>query len=337
MPQKGTVRGISVGLIGFARVDDGVSIGGVKLEWHPRALTSGRDGVGSTVVDTDDDPRDLTFRPADPSSAKVLTASQLDAYNRDGFLTPIDVFDAKKTAENSSYIEDLVEKVVSAPDRRNAYSIMNYHMVCRGLYDLIVTPRILDCVEDILGPDFVCWNSQLFFKAPRDPMAVSLHQDAAYWPLTPAHSVTVWLAIDDADAGNAAVEYLTGTHLLGAVEHADRELDGTRTLKREAVVDVSSWPRQTNVLQAGQMSFHSDLILHESPPNLSDRRRAGLSLEYAAADVRPLAGAEWYIDSAVHCRGSLPPHWPHRRRPSSEHPEILAHLAGDFDGVPEVR
>jgi hypothetical protein len=37
---------------------------------------------------------------------------------------------------------------------------------------------------------------------------------------------------------------------------------------------------------------------------------------------------------AVHCRGVLSDHWPHRGLPDREHPEKLAAFTGDFDGNP---
>ena len=51
----------------------------------------------------------------------------------------------------------------------------------------------------------IAWGSHFFCKMPGDGKRVSWHQDASYWPLTPSKAVTVWLAIDDADAENACM------------------------------------------------------------------------------------------------------------------------------------
>jgi phytanoyl-CoA dioxygenase PhyH len=314
----------------------------VRLEWRDysisnRGRAAGAQGPASRlVVDTADDPRDLSFHPADPAKARTLAAEQVEYFNANGFLSGLDIFDGDETARIQRYISDLVEKVVSAPDPRNEYSIFNYQLVCRGLFDIIQTPRILDLAEDILGKDFVCWNTHLFYKPPHDPKEVPFHQDAVYWPMTPARTVTVWIALDDVDPGNAAMQFLPGTHLLGAVDHEQRSLDGTRALRREAVGASLDGPRYSNTLRAGQASLHSDLLLHGSAANNSARRRAALTIRYAGAEVRPLRGAEWYVSATTHCRGTIPGHWPNRRRPTSEHPELLSHLWGDFDGTPTV-
>ena len=159
--------------------------------------------------------RDLSFVPADPEGATTLRAEQVEGFNRDGFVSPVDVFSAEEAAQLRHYFDDLIESVVGADDRRNSYSVNCYHMVCERLYDLALDERVLDLVQDILGPDVVCWGTHLFAKLPGDGMEVPLHQDAVYWPFTSARSVTVWLAIDDVDEDNAAMSFVPGSHTLG--------------------------------------------------------------------------------------------------------------------------
>jgi len=280
------------------------------------------------------DPRALRFFPADADAARTLTGPQVDRFNRDGFLSGLRAFDEREISEIRAYFDDLLDAVLGADDRRNAYSINAYHLVCAGIYDLLLTPILLDYGEDILGPTFGCWGSHAFCKLAGDPMEVPLHQDATYWPLTPSRSVTVWLALDDADEDNGAMQFVPGSHLEGPLPHEELALDGSRVLKRQVVDPDRYGERTTNGLEAGQVSLHSDLLLHGSGPNRSDRRRAGLTIRYAAGEVKPLAGWEAWFKPAVHCRGELPGHWPHRRRPSGEEPEKMAAFTGDFDGNP---
>jgi ectoine hydroxylase-related dioxygenase (phytanoyl-CoA dioxygenase family) len=73
------------------------------------------------------------------------------------------------------------------------------------------------------------------------------------------------------------------------------------------------------VLQAGQASVHSDMLLHGSPPNPSSRRRCGLTLRYCTLDVR--AGDGWNARSIL-IRGHDPSaHWGAvTQRPDGERP-----------------
>ena len=43
------------------------------------------------------------------------------------------------------------------------------HLLFTWLNDLIRHPRILDAVEDIIGPDILCWGTSFFIKEARNP------------------------------------------------------------------------------------------------------------------------------------------------------------------------
>jgi hypothetical protein len=280
------------------------------------------------------DTRDLRFFPAATSADGPLSTGELEQFNREGFLSRLPAFDNREIEEIRSYVDSLIQTVLAADDRRNAYSINAYHLVCAGIYDLVLRPVLLDYVEPLLGPCFGSWGNHLFCKLPGDPMAVPLHQDASYWPITPSRTVTVWIALDDADPENSAMEFVPGSHLHGPLPHEDLPLDGSRVLKRQVVDPERYGERTSNSMRAGEISIHSDLLLHGSQPNRSRRRRAGMTIRYAAGEVRALPGHEYWLQPGIHCRGEMPEHWPHRGRPRGENPEKLAHFTGDFDGNP---
>ena len=81
--------------------------------------------------------------------------------------------------------------------------------------------------------------------------------------------------------------------------------------------------------------MHSDFLLHGSDANHSNKRRAGLTLRYTAAEVRLIEGYAFWRDPAVHClKGDASGFWPNRLRPDGEHPEKMAGVYGEFDGQP---
>ena len=70
-----------------------------------------------------------------------------------------------------------------------------------------------------------------------------------------------------------------------------------------------------NPLRAGSVSIHSDLLLHGSAANVSNRRRCALTLRYCSADVH--AALDWN-QKGVHVRGSDPSgHWANQPRPAA--------------------
>jgi hypothetical protein len=68
-------------------------------------------------------------------------------------------------------------------------------------------------------------------------------------------------------------------------------------------------------LQAGEISLHSDLLLHGSEPNRSDRRRCGLTLRYCAAEVRAYLG--WNEKGVVVSGNDSDGHWANPPRPKT--------------------
>ena len=280
--------------------------------------------------------RDLRYIPSSVSDGEILTADETDRYNRQGFLEPRQVLPASDAVDLRGYFDDLLEQVLAADDNRNSYSINTYHVICERLHDLVTDPRITALAADLLGDEIVCWGSHLFAKLPNDGKEVPFHQDAVYWPMTPSRSVSVWLAIDDVDEGNAAMRFIPGSHLDGALHHHLRDLDGSRVLGQEVdSQELEGRPQYMNAMPAGYASRHSDMLLHGSAANTSMRRRAGLTLRYVGADVRLLDGYDYWRKSAVHVRGGDPSDfWYNRRRPDGEHPEKMAQLWGEFDGQP---
>jgi hypothetical protein len=254
--------------------------------------------------------RDLSFHPSANASPKVLTREQVERFNRDGYLLPLRIFDAAEIADLRSYFDGLLAKYMA--EGKDSYSISSAHLRHGRVWDVLTSPRVVAIVADLLGPSVVGWGSHFFCKMPRDGKTVSWHQDASYWPLTPSKAVTVWLAIDDADRGNACMKYIPGTQVLGHLTYKLSENDPTNVLN-QTVPEVEKYGAPVYVeLKAGEASLHSDLLLHGSDANASDRRRCGLTLRYTAGDVRAYMG---WQDKGVVVASDPPPHWGNRARP----------------------
>jgi len=258
--------------------------------------------------------RDLRFHPCTAAAPRRFTNDQIAAFNRDGYLKPLCIFDREEIAAIRSYFDDLLARTLAAGG--NSYSISTAHLRYGRVYDLLTHPLIVAYVKDLLGEDVVGWGTHFFCKLPRDGKRVSWHQDASYWPLTPSKTVTVWLAIDDASVENACMRYIPGTHLLGHLTFAMREDDETNVLN-QTVEGVERFGEPVEVeLQAGQASVHSDLLLHGSEPNESDRRRCGLTLRYCPADVR--AGLGWNAKGVIVSGRDPSGHWANPPRPAAD-------------------
>lgn len=258
--------------------------------------------------------RDLRFFPLGVAQPERLERAQIDEYNARGFLCPIDVFDASEIAAIREYFDELLPKALAAG--WNSYEIVNWHKHCRGVWDIVTDPKILDVVQDLVGDTVICRHSHFFTKLPGDGKRVSWHQDASYWPLSPSKVVTAWLAIDDVDEENGAMKVIPGSHRDAQIPFLESD-QGENNVLNQTVPDAEERGEPTSlIMRAGQISLHSDWILHGSEPNHSSRRRCGLALRYLSSDVRAFDG--WNAHSVV-CRGNEPSgHWANHPRPGGE-------------------
>lgn len=92
------------------------------------------------------------------------------------------------------------------------------------------------------------------------------------------------------------------SHQHGAIEYVDSSPEENnvlwQTVQGAAQYGASPVPVE---LRAGQMSLHTDLLLHASEPNLSAHRRGGLTMRFVPADVQRTQ-PEWNAE-AILCRG----------------------------------
>ena len=243
---------------------------------------------------------DLSFQPVTTPHPKRLTTQQIAFYNEHGYLMPFAVYDAVHAERNRAYFDYLLAELrVQRPDH-DAYALNGYHGRCQGIYEIAKHPAILDLVEDLVGPHIIAWGTHFFCKLPGDPKHVHWHQDASYWPLNPARTVTVWLAIDDADVENACMHFLPGTHRLGHLEYKKPETPGVLW---QEITNIEKYSQPVpDILKAGQISLHADMLAPGSGPNQSHRRRCGLTIRYCPPTVEPVDRS--WGGNAILCRGT---------------------------------
>lgn len=254
---------------------------------------------------------------------KTLTEDAVRFYREQGYYAPLraismaDATDLRRRLEAfEADAGPIAGKVRQKP-----------HLLFTWLNELIRHPRILDAVEDVIGPNILCWGSSFFIKEQRNTAYVSWHQDSTYWGLEPPDIITAWVALSDSTAANGAMRVIPGTHKLDQVPHHDT-FAGDNLLSRgqEIMVDVDDRLAVTLELAAGEMSLHHVRLIHGSEPNPSERRRIGFAIRYIPTYVRQVAGSH---DTATLVRGVDAFHnFEHERRPDADmSPEAVAYHA----------
>jgi hypothetical protein len=258
--------------------------------------------------------RDLRFHPVVNPKPKTLTPAQIEQFNREGYLKPFRIFSDVEAADLRAYFDRLLAKVMA--EGGNSYSISTAHAKYGRVFDVLTNSRIVSLMRDLLGENVIAWGSHFFCKMPGDGKTVSWHQDASYWPLTPTKAVTCWLAIDDADRGNACMKFIPGSHHYGHLTYKMSE-DSESNILDQTVENAEGIGKPVyDELKAGECSLHSDLLLHGSEANTSSRRRCGLTLRFCSAEV--VAGLGWYEKGIWVSGRAAPGTWANRPRPEAD-------------------
>ena len=255
--------------------------------------------------------RDLRFYPSTVENPQTLTIENLEQFNRDGYLKGLRVYSDAAISDVRTYFDDLLAKVTAAGG--NSYSISTAHLSHGPVYDILKHPPIVALVRDILGDDVIGWGSHFFCKMPGDGKSVAWHQDASYWPLTPSKALTVWLAIDEADLGNGCMKFIAGSHHVGHLTYRESTEDDHNVLNQTIDNPQQYGDVVIDELEAGEVSIHSDLLLHGSEANNSERRRCGLTLRYCTPDV--IAGSNWHDKGVVVSGRDSSGNWANPPRP----------------------
>ncbi|MEM1265939.1 MAG: phytanoyl-CoA dioxygenase family protein [Pseudomonadota bacterium] len=228
------------------------------------------------------------------------------AYREQGFLSGLPVFSKGDVAHLRSAIEDLEARHAEGAGghRLDQFFRVNGHVVIPLLAELARTPRVLDHVEEVLGPDLLVWSVELFIKEPGSEKTVSWHQDITYWGMGETDDeVTAWIALSDVTEAAGCMRFLPGSHRGGLVVHEDT-FDPSNLLSRgQAIAGVDETQARHGPLKPGEMSLHHGRCFHASGPNRSADRRIGLAIRYVTPAVRDHApGRDW----AMPVRGEVP-------------------------------
>lgn len=229
---------------------------------------------------------------------KRLSDAEVERYRREGCVHPVRVMSEDAAAALRARLEAF-EAANGGPLRGDLRH--KSHLLFTWLAELVREEAIVDAVEDLYGPDILCWSSNFFIKEAANPAFVSWHQDSTYWGLSTPDVVTAWIALTTSDAANGAMQYAPGTHAFDQVAHRDTfAKNNLLTRGQEIAVDVDTSNAQTIVLSPGEMSLHHVRLVHGSPPNPSPGRRIGFAIRYIPTRVRQLEGR----DSATLVRGA---------------------------------
>ena len=241
-----------------------------------------------------------------------LSSNQLQEYNDNGYVSPIEILTKDEAFEIRKEIENIETKW---PDQFKGAGRNYVHMISPILDKVCHNPKMLDAVESIIGKNILICGTTLFIKNPYEKGFVSFHQDATYIGLEPHNWVTAWLAITDANEENGCMRMWSGSHKDNIKHHEQKYDEGNLLTRGKTVENVPLDETTPLVLKAGQMSLHHPTIVHGSGLNKTNDRRIGFVVQsYIGSNVDQVLG-KMYVQQA---RGDDTFNYhQHTKRPSS--------------------
>ncbi len=250
-----------------------------------------------------------------------FSKEELNKFREQGFAGPFDLYDQD---EIRTFYSELRSQVF---DRTNAAYELDHTSLLAG-YDRhldieffskhIKQNEIVDRVSSILGPDLICWRSEMFPKYPGDE-GTDWHQADNFghaseapqvvWPQNASFggAITVWTAVTDCDIENGCLRVIPGTHeemfydeskdmtfnpeIVNKLDKNGEKLGFFGYDYRNLQKDPSWVPDESKAvplkMKAGQFVIFWSTLMHASFPNTSkDRLRLGFTARYVPTSVK---------------------------------------------------
>ena len=217
-----------------------------------------------------------------------LTDKQVDEYNENGFIYPIDILSKDEIGDVKNEI-DKIEK--SWPDQIDAANRNNMHYYSPIFDNIAHNSKLLDSVESLIGKNILVAGSTLFMKEPDNKGFISWHQDGYYQGWEPYNYVTAWLAITEVTEENGCMWMWPKSHKENFKEHKDSVNENNLLTRGQTISNVPIDETVPIILKPGQLSIHHPLTVHGSGTNKSKKRRIGFAIQsYIPPYIKQLNG-----------------------------------------------
>ena len=210
-----------------------------------------------------------------------------ERYGRDGFIPGRRMLTDAEAAGYAAACERTCGIEIHQGGRRQASNRLKPYLLYPWAAELVRHPRILDAVEELIGPDILVFHTTIWLKEPRSTNFVPWHQDATYFGLDPHEHVTAWVALTASTPEKGCVQVMPGSHRSGQRPHRDQRDPAAMLSRGQTLADTVDESAVVDlVLQPGEVSLHHTLLVHRSGPNRSDERRIDVGISYVPTRVR---------------------------------------------------
>jgi non-heme Fe2+,alpha-ketoglutarate-dependent halogenase len=250
-----------------------------------------------------------------------LTPDEITKFRAQGFIGPFKLYEPDEARDRYRQIRaQLFDREYAAYDLPATSMIANYdrHLDVNLLTEHIGRPEIVGRLNSVLGPDIICWRSEMFPKYPGDE-GTDWHQADTFahasgkpqivWPGDTRFggAVTVWTALTESNEANGCLRFMPGTHeemfydeskgmkfdptAVNAVEKdgIKRGFYGYdyRNLQKDPDWKPDESKAVSMIMQPGEFVMFWSTLMHSSYPNTTkDKTRLGYTSRYIPTAVK---------------------------------------------------
>lgn len=218
-------------------------------------------------------------------------------FTENGWLVVPGLFSAEETARFRAHYHEMLGRETPAHERLDlpegdplrAYPrLLQPHRFDPLSLDFLLDARFRQIFSRITNVEPLAVQTMLYFKPP-GARGQALHQDNRYLDVKPGTCLAAWLALDDCDAENGAMQVVPGSHRLRLLcddlpADPDDSWSGVTVGVPEGMTPV------TVEMRAGDVLFFDGQLIHGSGRNRSsDRFRRTLIAHYIEGDATQVA------------------------------------------------
>jgi non-heme Fe2+,alpha-ketoglutarate-dependent halogenase len=243
-----------------------------------------------------------------------FTSEDIKKFYSQGFLGPFRAVDEGKANALAKHVLEHMEKPIVI---QGFPSVRDRHLDSQPILDLMRSPAIIERLAQLLGPNLLCWRSQVFHKPPGG-QPIQWHQASTYmledrsWPiLEPADrnklfQLTVWIALTESNAANGCVAFVPGTHRrINTIRHGGKT--GFYKAMYEFETDADLEKNVKLSMTPGEFVIFSERVIHGSGPNESQNPRTGINFRIIPDDVHVYRGKTRHF--AIHQPDKASPYY----------------------------
>ena len=150
---------------------------------------------------------------------------------------------------------------------------------------MIQNKKLLDAVEELIGPDIILHHTKLFLKPPGNGSAFPLHQDWSYFPTKNNSMIAAVIHLTESDEEMGCMRIVPGSHKLGKVEKTDGHSFVKGIHDRYQLEDA-----EPIIAGPGDVAFFHCCSLHGSMQNVSKRPRKTVLVQLYSGTDRVVKG-----------------------------------------------